>query len=430
MSLIHTQHVSHLPHFDSLSVTTPSTSQEELQGSQRTGSQSQYLSAQTHLTALLHRVDVLDVEVTRIERLKSTIRDIDETTCGRIYDEWVGSGNFQKLTNFHPDEVRNMIQNSLHIIAAHRTRGPKPKLSWADHWVVYLYWLKSGTDLEELGTLLKIPMTTLATALTRIRPIVHETLVESWWTKRRRPQALNQPNFPHIALLIDSTTISVFRPHTSFAEAKIYWDGKNHIYGIKKEVAVMAHPPHYALFSSTGFVASKHDYQYHKESFERYLPYLAKTTEESHQLRNDTAEPSWAALFDSGYVGPPTDTPGMRRIFVKKGNLGLQEQMLNKELCTIRNPVEQFFGRVWKLWKVARGVYRWDHRHFDVDIDVCILLTNEHIKRHDLVELDYRLYLGVCEQRAARAEEVLQQRKAVDERYKTRKKQRLAALKV
>jgi hypothetical protein len=58
--------------------------------------------------------------------------------------------------------------------------------------------------------------------------------------------------FAYIALLADSTSFEVFRPKGRFEEQKHYYDGKNKMYAVKKEVAVMAHAPHYALFFSKG----------------------------------------------------------------------------------------------------------------------------------------------------------------------------------
>ena len=46
--------------------------------------------------------------------------------------------------------------------------------------------------------------------------------------------------FLYVALLANSVFIYVFRPRYPFNEANTDWDGKNKIYALKKEVAVMA----------------------------------------------------------------------------------------------------------------------------------------------------------------------------------------------
>ena len=75
-----------------------------------------------------------------------------------------------------------------------------------------------------------------------------------------RPQPLNSTSYPHIALCVDTTSQEVYRPKGRFEEVKSYWDEKNHIYALKKQVAVLAHEPHYAMFVSPGVIGSQHDY--------------------------------------------------------------------------------------------------------------------------------------------------------------------------
>jgi len=64
------------------------------------------------------------------------------------------------------------------------------------------------------------------------------------------PLPLANTSYPYIALLNDSMTVETCQPGGPFEEVKSYFDVKNGIYGIKKEVTVSAHPPHYALFIS------------------------------------------------------------------------------------------------------------------------------------------------------------------------------------
>jgi hypothetical protein len=68
-----------------------------------------------------------------------------------------------------------------------------------------------------------------------------------------------------------------------------------------------------------------------------------------------------------------------------------------------------------------RGVYRWDHRNFDMDFENCALLTNEHIQSNQLTELDRKFYLMVAKERTDKNEK----RKAQLENFKKRKKMKL-----
>lgn len=55
----------------------------------------------------------------------------------------------------------------------------------------------------------------------------------------------------------------VHQPKVPFNEAKVYFDGKNHIYALKVEVGVLVNPSHYGIFIADCAVGSKHDYALH-----------------------------------------------------------------------------------------------------------------------------------------------------------------------
>ena len=108
-------------------------------------------------------------------------------------------------------------------------------------------------------------------------------------------------------------------------------------------------------------------------------------------------------LFDSVYTGPDSDTPRLRRLFIPK-NPRTMTELADYEVCAkLRVPVEQFFGRLTKLWDILSGVFCFDHDHFDLDFNICVLLTNEHIRNHDSKKVDYRFYRALLE----RKEEIL-----------------------
>ena len=70
-------------------------------------------------------------------------------------------------------------------------------------------------------------------------------------------------------------------------------------------------------------------------------------------------------------------------------------------------------------------MYRLDHRYFDQDIDNCILLTNEHIKRLYLVDQDVEIYKRSIQDRTKKRNAFDQKRKESLVKYKAAKKQRL-----
>ena len=204
---------------------------------------------------------------------------------------------------------------------------------------------------------------------------------------------MDNDHYPHAALLIDRTSLQVYKPTGLFGESKAFFDGKNYIYALKKEVAVSASPSYFALFSQKATAGAAHDYSIHKKAAISYAPYLQKTPDEKNhpKLVNDQANNSWSALLDKGFVGPAMDTPGVRRICPKKNATGF-DVTLNEEISKMRVYVECFFGRTKKLWEICNKVYRYDLSHFDDDIDLCFLLTNENIEQSELAEKDQQFY--------------------------------------
>ena len=91
------------------------------------------------------------------------------------------------------------------------------------------------------------------------------------------------------------------------------------------------------------------------------LDYLVKTSEEFRSLQGDQEHQNWALLLDKGYIGPESDTKGLRRLTTIKNVNRQVDSIGNHEKSLIRVPLQCFFGRLKKLWKILRGIYRWSH---------------------------------------------------------------------
>ena len=199
--------------------------------------------------------------------------------------------------------------------------------------------LMMGFDFEQLSTNRNY------TAMERIHSISHFCANDG-----PRPKPLPS-NYPY-------TGWFDFYCRGRFEEAKIYFDAKNGIYALKKEIAVSASPPHYALFFQEAQVGSIHDYTMFKYNYQCYLNYLLKTPDEKNLIHSDANDPNWAILGDRGYIGPDTDTPDLRRVKMVKNSSFQSEIDRNAELGRIRVPIECWFGRLKKLWKFARETYK------------------------------------------------------------------------
>lgn len=234
---------------------------------------------------------------------------------------------------------------------------------------------RNGSTCEKFSSMMHVSPPTVTSLIEREGLILHSTLAEEWFTNRPPPEC-NMSDGDRFCLIGDSKTFECYRPKVSFNEAKVYWDGKNCIYGLKKLVLVQAVPPHYARFVDTYKVASSHDYQNLKKYSHNIARWLGPN-------------PQYSTLFDSAYIGPAEDTPGINRVALKKkSTVREQERARQAHLAARRVVVEQFFGRLTSLFPIARNKYIWDHSLFDLIIDICILLTNEHIKFRQLSEED------------------------------------------
>lgn len=349
----------------------------------------------------------------------------DEEIHGTLWDYCRQESKFTDYTRFTEDQLTTLRRAMEPHILHHRSRGRLPKINYSDALIISLFWYNLALPFDTLASMLNIKLNTLRNSIERIRPILKDTLESRWWEERRRPEPL-AGNHPYIALLCDSTSFEVYKPKVRFEEAKPYWDEKNHIYALKKEIAIRATEPHYSLFSQKGVLGSVHDYERFKQSYTTYLEYLVKTTEENQRLHTDQDNPTWGILLDMGYVGPADDTPGLRRITPKRNATAPGDIRRNRELHQLHVHVECFFGRLQSLWGVVRDVYRWDHETFDADVDICIMLTNEHIQHHSLEEIDAQFFRQVAQQRRIVAEEKKRKREAALERYKTKRRRLLA----
>jgi hypothetical protein len=400
---------------------------------------------------------------------------------GEVYRFMQAHHSFVESTNFNEREILDLYMRSMPFFARFRRRGPGPAINDLDAVLLYLYWAKHGQDYALIAKTFGFGQVAVTTAITRVRDPLLLALQDQFWTNRRRPVPISESHFPYIALAVDSTSIEVNRPVGRFEDAKAYWDGKNHIYALKKEVAVTAAPPHYALYSQTGTVGSVHDYTTFKSTYGSYLSYLTKTPSEVRAIPLDTAAPTWGIVADNGYAGDAADTPGLRKIaLVRPSNpLTIQEQQNRVELANMRSCVERFFGRLKRLWGVVRNVYRyahlsprrqrrlpspwgkarlgggvkgqsplhkkwtffrtishifsvfvcrWDHSHFDADFDLCVLLTNLHINHMALDTADKEFLERADFTRTQRREEATAKRQNQYRSYQIRKRARLDRL--
>ena len=269
-----------------------------------------------------------------------------------------------------------------------------------------------------------LKITALTKAVSRAREAVKFGL-EDIYKKKTRPKSLSNSEYFYVAALVDSTSIPICRPTGKHLEVKPYWDHKHSMYALKKQVVVMAQKPHLALFSTEYSVGSKFDFKIFRESYKDFQNYFKKTDREKVELIGDESQSHWSICGDKAYVGKAQLTPPIRRVTPKKKPTTPSEIQRNGVISRIRCPVEQFFGRLTKIWFIT-GEYRYSHEHFDTDMDNCIFLTNLHIEMFSsLDDQDGDYYRRLIAAQRKKKEEISLKRKKQRDAYLKRKRQML-----
>ena len=340
-----------------------------------------------------------------------------------LFQGFKANNSFLTFTGFTEMEILDIYRDMQRLQPKFTKRGTRPSVSTLDSLVLYMALFKSGVDYKKLSHDFQIKTSTMQAAIERIRPLLWETLECRWLRNRLRPEPLVNTNFPFIALATDVVSVRIPHPKLPFSDARVFFDGKNKKYALKKECAVRTCAPYYCLFVQKARVGSDHDYAILKDTFPSYLPYLQKLTHERALLSTDFENRSWGMVCDSGYIGPASDTPNLRRLVIPKPSSNIGEITQSTELAKIRVVVEQFFGRFYMLWNMFRK-YRYSQSTFDTDFNICALLTNEHIKRMDTTEIDKRFYDSLLEADVRAFEEKERKRKASYEKSKNNKRKR------
>lgn len=212
---------------------------------------------------------------------QALLLDRDEDFAASAVYTWLErDGGFETFTNLNLPQIMDVWRLLDSRMNQERHRGPVPLTSTMDHLLLFMMWLKSGETYAEIAAVTRISPTRLEDALNRVRGPLAEVLQEKWWQRRIRPVYRANSIVPTAGLIIDGHTTQINIPKLPFEEGKRLFDGKNHIYGYKNEVAVQSVKPFYCLFVSPHYPGSVHDYEIHKQQYHNYGNYLLMTNDE------------------------------------------------------------------------------------------------------------------------------------------------------
>lgn len=347
---------------------------------------------------------------------------------GRITEAYEANDSFLQFTGFHRDMINHWVDLMVPFALNARKRGPQPRSSLSDALLCYLTMLCLPADQPMLAKTLGLKEAQFAGNVDRVRPILNEALKTKWPEMAPSPLEDNERGIYEAGLLVDTTTVECFKPKGRFGESKHYFDAHHWVYGLKTEIAVTSARPHVMVAKSPHSPGSVSDYEIHKKNYTNYLPYLRKSAEERHEsAENGDDFPFWAVIGDKMYIGPVADTQPERRITPKKGHhLSQQEKKRNKDVSRERNPVEWFFGRLYRKFPLFNGIYKFDHSNFDIDFENACLLINEDITVSELALTDGEFYQKFLDERMERFKAQEKKRKANYQKYNKNKASKLA----
>ncbi len=349
--------------------------------------------AETHVAAGVRQA---------LDAIESRERDIEEemerllileappsiSRTNILFNELEGQPEKMKgLTNFFPCEILRFHAGCEEYFPK-RSRGRKPSIFTLDDLVLYLYKLKSNQPHLNICACFKVSKQSLTTAFNTVGPALYEGLKNFHTANLPRPKRLGG-FLQDLALAVDTTYFPIPLTHGEVGSSHDTWSEHYHVNCYKKQVAVEASAPHRAIFISPSVNGNVADRTILRQYYEQLVEYLKKTDQEKEYFPPGTPG-TWSIVGDSAYIGNNAETPGVRCLAIPRTNMAnsaIELQELN-EAKLKRVVVERFFGRLKGLWGICRDRYKYAYESFNMNIDTCILLTNQHIELMNLDQHD------------------------------------------
>jgi DDE superfamily endonuclease len=172
--------------------------------------------------------------------------------------------------------------------------------------------------------------------------------------------------YPHVALIVDCSFQPSNKMGVSFEERKLFFSGKHHQYGIKREYAHMPNGIFFAKKSlgvavhvSKPHPGAHHDFVIFQESVSFYRTFLEKELGDEHLPDPEPLQANWALLADKGYIGA---NEFVRALIPRKAlpgrSLGEADNLSNRRLSSARVICENYYGRLKGLFRICSEKFR------------------------------------------------------------------------
>ncbi|KAE9003989.1 hypothetical protein PR003_g6116 [Phytophthora rubi] len=263
-----------------------------------------------------------------------------------------GDETLKGMTNFSAPELDALwaLVEPAVTIAWTQGRGRKPSISGKDALFVTRTVLKHFDTWQKHAIDFNIGMSTLEKMVHRvirtIEPVLYPQLVK----------------------------------RVTMANQKVYFSAKHKLYGFKIECSFA--PPGLAVDVSDHSPGSCSDVTKMLDRLTVHRQMLRKEDTSGPEMGGEpTPFPDMCAvLADRGYQGTGRV---LRTIQPKKkprgGTLDRDDLARNRAVSSDRVLVENFFGRMWMLWKATYSTFKWNENRFDSVARLCTALTNFHV---------------------------------------------------
>ncbi|RHY68737.1 hypothetical protein DYB34_009084 [Aphanomyces astaci] len=215
-----------------------------------------------------------------------------------------------------------------------------------------------------------------------LRKYVHG-MASKWSMHELAANGTRFEHYPYARYATDVTFQQTNVPVGSYAEKKLYYSGKHHLYGHKVEVSVL--PNGLAINCTSYHKGSVSDKAIFDDNLDFHRTNLTKHPSEMEMTDTGGHVEQWAVLVDKGYQGIQHE---VRAVLPTKkpsgGFLTFDQQCTNDRIAADRVIVENYFGRLKTLWAVCGDAYRWNRKNYDVLFQTCVAITNVHIRFNPL----------------------------------------------
>ena len=334
----------------------------------------------------------------------------DEGPVLRDFEDELGESVYHSMTNFTKAEFE-ILWETLRpdvLFAWQRSKGRKHKTSAKDAFFMTICVIKHCNAWYKHAADFRLQPSAFERMVDKMLGVIEPILTSLYIVKPSGMGYRKFDNFPYALYATDVKFQQSNRPGGTFQDAKKYFSGKHHLYGLKVECSVSADGR--CVDVTKHYAGSVTDASIFIENLDTHLQMLKKTDADRVLPSSDFQEGAsrfpdhWAVLVDKGYQGMGVH---VRTIQPKKqpphGSLSADDIDRNRLVSHDRVIVENFFGRVNMLWRVMYKTYTWKEERYDQLVRVCFALTNFHIGLNPLRAQDRENYRATLAKYASQA---------------------------